>query len=203
MSAEVEIGVDPVAEGGEMQFVQTSDLGLREVVERELRERRAPPQCERFPEKLPPLVGREVPRVSKRALEAIRIDLIRGDLQEIAGRLGHQHVWTQQPAELRDEVVQRRRSRLRRLFAPEVADELFGGQDAARLEEKRREHGPLALAAERHRLVVGTGPRGDRGCRTQASQTSSSTPRALANSGLAARLPAVSQPFRGGSTVVS
>ena len=47
VATELEIGVDPLRNCGEPELVQPPDLRLREILERELRERRSPPRLER------------------------------------------------------------------------------------------------------------------------------------------------------------
>ena len=56
VSAELEVGVDPLLERDEPQLLEPADLRLREVVERELRERRASPERERADEQLAALL---------------------------------------------------------------------------------------------------------------------------------------------------
>ena len=75
---ELELRVDALADNDEAQLLESADLGLREVVERKLGERRTAPERERGHQALPPLLGREPTRVRQCPLEPARIDLLGG-----------------------------------------------------------------------------------------------------------------------------
>ena len=61
LQPELELGVDALADDDEPQFLEPSDLRLREIVERELRERRSTPQRERGLQQRPSLLGGKLP----------------------------------------------------------------------------------------------------------------------------------------------
>ena len=57
VAAELEVGIDPLPVGDQAKLVEPADLGLCEIVERELRERRPAPERERSLEAIAPLLG--------------------------------------------------------------------------------------------------------------------------------------------------
>jgi hypothetical protein len=103
VAAELEQCVDPVLRGLELTLGKPLDLALREVLERELGERRPAPERERRFE------GRERSRgilvlestlpFCRQSLEACRVDLCFGDAQYVPRRLGHQHLPRLRPEE--------------------------------------------------------------------------------------------------------
>src|SRR4029450_11662862 len=68
--AELEIGLDPLFDRGELQLLEPPDLRLREVVEGELGECGAAPEGESFLELLAALARRQPPGADERALGA-------------------------------------------------------------------------------------------------------------------------------------
>ena len=60
VAAELEVGVDPLLDRDEAQLLEPADLRLRQVVERELGERRAAPERERADEQRAALVRRSL-----------------------------------------------------------------------------------------------------------------------------------------------
>ena len=151
VATELEVGVDALGESDETELVQPPDLRLREVLERELRERRSPPQLECAYEMLASLLRREPARVRERALEAVRIDLLGRDPQDVAGGTCLEYVRPQRLPELTDAVLKRCHGRLRRILAPEEVDEPIRRDDTARRERENGEQRALPLTAERNR----------------------------------------------------
>ena len=47
VAAEIQVSLDPLPVSDQAKFLEPADLGLREIVERELRERRPAPKRER------------------------------------------------------------------------------------------------------------------------------------------------------------
>ena len=146
---ELELRVDALADHDEPQLLEPSDLRLREVVERELRERRPTPQRKRGLQKRAPLLCRKPPRVGERLLEPTRVDLVGTDVEHVARRAGVEDVAPQSPTQTSDGVLKRRRRRLWRLLAPERVDEPVGRDDPSRLEHEDREEPALLRTAER------------------------------------------------------
>ena len=76
-----EIGLDSVLDHGEPQLVQAGALSGRELLEREVRERGAPPEGERFAEAFGCLLGftgrqRPAPVLGK-PLEPVQVEVLR------------------------------------------------------------------------------------------------------------------------------
>ena len=65
VAAELEIGLDPLLDRDEPELLEPPDLGLCEVVERELGESRSAPERERLLELLAPLGRRQAPGVRR------------------------------------------------------------------------------------------------------------------------------------------
>ena len=84
--AELEVGLDACPRARPCRSSSRLRSRLRELLVGELRERRPAPEAERALEEVAPLLGRRAPR-SEHPLEAVRVDLLRVDVQDIAGRL--------------------------------------------------------------------------------------------------------------------
>ena len=146
MTAEREIGVDPVLERGETKVFEmrgSRGCGLT----REVRERRAAPQAERLGQPLGRDLGLAATRGVDEVLEAVEVALAVRDPQQVARRLSHEPVaeLTTEPGEV---VLQRRERRGRRLVTPDPVDEALDREDAVRLEQEERQHRAPLDAAE-------------------------------------------------------
>ena len=89
--ATFEIGLDSLFEGSRPKLLEAGDLGLGERLESEVGKRRSSPERERLPELLVASLGLERPCPGNEPLELVDVDLLGGDVQEIAGRLGDDH----------------------------------------------------------------------------------------------------------------
>ena len=181
VATELEIGVDALRKSGETELVQPPDLRLREVLERELRERRSPPQLERAHEMLASLLRREAARVRERALEPVRVDLLGRNAEDVSGGSCLEYVRPQHLSELTDAVLKRCHRRLGRTLAPEEVDEPIRRHDTARRERENGEQRALPLTAERNRSGLVRDlerPRvsGDRASRATLGHRTSSCP---------------------------
>ena len=105
VSAEVELGVDPLLERDHAQLVQPSGLEPGELL-LEVSERRAAPEPERLPEQLPTTRGLAAARACDQALEPVRVDRVRLHREPIAGRLRHQDLPPQRLPQPGDRVLQ-------------------------------------------------------------------------------------------------
>ena len=146
---ELELGVDALADHDEAQLLESPNLGLCEVVEGKLGERRTAPERERCGQALPPLLGRESTRIRQCLLEPARIDLLGGRVQHVAGRTGLEDVGPERTTEPSDGVLERRRRRSRRLLTPEEVDQSLRRDDAPGLQQEDREKRALLGAPER------------------------------------------------------
>ena len=146
---ELEVGVDPLLEGVEPQFVEPPDLALRERLEGEIGERRAAPHRQGATKLRGALDGLARTRVGQQPLEAGRIELLRLDLHEVTGRPRDEDLRAQHLAELRDEILERGRCRLRRLLTPELVDDPVGRDRLAAPGQEQTQERTLLLAAKR------------------------------------------------------
>ena len=84
-------------------------------------------------------------------------------VERVAGRLRHEDSGAEHLPELRDEVLQRRARRARRVLAPERVDQPVDRHDASGLEQQEREHCALLQPAEEERArsprTTSRGPR--------------------------------------------
>ena len=85
VAPELEVGVDSLPMDDEPQLFESPDLRLREVVKRELGERRPAPERERLLKAVAPLLWRKSTAVGESSLEAARVDLIRLNPEDVAG----------------------------------------------------------------------------------------------------------------------
>ena len=73
---ELDVGRDPLFDRDQAELVESADLVLRPLLERELRQRRAAPQFERPDEQGASLVRGRPARVAQQPLEASGVDLL-------------------------------------------------------------------------------------------------------------------------------
>jgi hypothetical protein len=150
VATELEQRVDPVLRRLELTLGESLDLALREVLERELGERRPAPERDRGLQRRERsrwilVLERTLP-FGRQPLEACRVDLCLGDAQHVARRLRRQHLpslGTEEAAQLRDVALNGLRGSARRPLAPERVDERVDGDDLAPPEKKRHEEGAL------------------------------------------------------------
>ena len=104
VAPECEVGVDPQLQRGEPDLLEPGDGRLREALVGEVRERRTPPQRQRVAQPLR-RVGRQAaseqaPPLVHQPLEAVEIELVGLDPDDVAGRSRRQHVLRQAPCEV-------------------------------------------------------------------------------------------------------
>ena len=151
MPAELEVGVDPFSVSDEPELLEPPNLGLCEVVKREVRERGATPQRKRALQQVPPLLGRKPPRIDERALEPTRVELVGCEAEDIARRAGLEHVRAEDLPEAGDRVLQGRCRSLRCVLAPQEIDESVHRDHAPDVEQEDGQKAALPVAAERDR----------------------------------------------------
>ena len=142
VAPEREVGVDPELDCCQPDLLEPGDRRLGEALVGEVRERRAPPQRQRVAQPLR-RVGRQAaseqaPPLVHQALEAVEIELVGLDPDDVAGRSGRQHVLRKRLAKSRDVDPQRGGGVLGRVLAPELVDQPVSGNDLVGVEE---EHG--------------------------------------------------------------
>ena len=150
VAPECEVGVDPELDCCQPDLLEPGDGCLGEALVGEVRERRAPPQRQRVAEPLR-RVGRQAareqaPPLVHQPLEAVEIELVGLDPDDVAGRSGRQHVLRKRLAQPRDVDAQRGGGVLGRVLAPELVDQPVSGNDLVGVEEepgeKRTRLGP-------------------------------------------------------------
>ena len=141
-----QVEVDPRLEDRQPALVEARRRGLREGLVREVRERRPTPERECLAEVVRP--GLREP------LEAIDVELVGLDADEVPRRTGHDPVGAEGVPERVDVHLQRvRRARGRRL-APDPVDEPVGGDGLVRNEQELGEQRPRPRPPERHGHAV-------------------------------------------------
>ncbi len=145
---------------GQPELFQPVRLVVQRGVRVELRVRRAVPQAECGGE---PVTGaarvtgfEQAPSVGHQVLEAEDVDLLRVQLQYVPRRAVAQERCAlgggrgvEGAAQVRDVTLQRGDRVARRLLAPQLLDEEFGGHHPAQADEQQREKCPLARRSER------------------------------------------------------
>lgn len=134
---ERQIGTDAILQRREPPLGQPGDVGLRERLEREVRERLPPPKPERRPQRAGS-VGRRggqlVPALLGEALETHRVDPVGVDGKQVSRLTGEQNLAHLAPSSIRlDSAPQVRHVRLERvgrrlrwLCTPEHLEEAIG-----------------------------------------------------------------------------
>ena len=138
-----EVGVDPQLDRGHPDFLEPGNGGLGEALVDEVRERRTSPQRQRVAQPLR-RVGREpagehAPALVDQPLEALEVELVRSDADQVAGRPRLQHVLRKRLAEPRDVDAQSRGRVVGRALAPELVDQPVGWDDLVGVEEQHGE----------------------------------------------------------------
>ncbi len=152
MTPEREVGVDPELDCSQPDLLEPGDRRLGEALVGEVRERRASPERQRVAEPLRRVgrqaAGEQAPSLVHEALEAVEIELVGLDPDDVAGRSGRQHVLRKRLAQSRDVDAQRSGGVLGRVLAPELVDQPVGGNDLVRVEEEHGEKRTRLEAAE-------------------------------------------------------
>ena len=112
------------------------------------------PERKRFPQQLRALLGLGAAGLRDERFEARQVEPIAVDAQDVAGRLRLQRLRTEELSQMRYEILERRRRRLRGSFTPQLVDEPLGRNDLARVHEEERQQRSLLLAAQRNRAVI-------------------------------------------------
>ena len=160
VTAQSELGFEALLQAGEPQLFEMRALDLGERLLGELRERRPAPQVKRLAQPLGrrgDVARRERGRAfAAQRREAHGVDRLRIGGDEVAGRLGAQHVGGQHLAQLRDVDLDHLRCRRGHVLAPQVVDQPMHRDRAVGAEHQPRQQRALLAAAkrERRRAVV-------------------------------------------------
>jgi hypothetical protein len=136
VAAEGEVGVDAGLERREPQLVQARDLGLQRLLGRQVGERRAAPQRERGAQERGGVLDAAGRRgragVGDALLEALEVELARGDAQEVAGAARLEDAargGLEQLAQRDDVHLQRLERTVGRGLAPQRVDQPVAGDN--------------------------------------------------------------------------
>ena len=147
-AAELELGLDALLEGTQPELIQPRRFVLGEGLVGEVAERRPAPELQRLTQQLDPPAGVRCLCLVEQPLEAAGIDCFLLDSERVSGSARLDHTGPQDLAKLGDRVLQRRRGRWGRTFAPQLCDQALSGDDFARVKNKQRQHGALSLPTE-------------------------------------------------------
>ena len=153
VSSEAEQPLDPSLDRLEAQLLETMDLGLGELRERELAERRAAPEGERFLERRERrlrIIVEESPSFGRELLEPAGVDAGVVDPEQVPGGPGLE--WAvlsgllEDAAEVGDIALDGLCGRARGLLPPQRVHERVGRDHLATPEEEHREQRALAAS---------------------------------------------------------
>lgn len=139
-------------------LLQLGSFRLVDGLSREVGERLARPEIERAPQ----ILGR-ISRPSRsesshrrfdEALESSEVELLRLELQPVAGPMPLDALGAQHLAEPVHVHLERRDGGPRRLGAPESVDDPVSRCDRVRVQEQQRQQGPLLRRSQRERPCV-------------------------------------------------
>jgi hypothetical protein len=153
VASELEIGVDPLLQRGEPQLLEARDLGLSERLEREVCERRPAPERQGLAQAIRRDLGFGLPGLAQQRVEPIEIDLVSVELESVARCPCDEHLGAERLAQPGHVSVKCRRRGLGRVLAPQIVDQLVGGDDLVRVEEQNRKQRALLRAAEGDRSL--------------------------------------------------
>ena len=156
--AERELGLDPVLERGQAQLLEPHDFGFGKRLERQIRQRPAPPERECGGEPLSGIrcvaVGERGTPLVDQALEAHEVDALEFALKLVSGRARDDHSLTERLAEVRDVDLERVCGARRRGLAPDALDQRVRRDRLVRAEQEHREHRSLLCATEIDALLA-------------------------------------------------
>ena len=147
LAAELELSLEPVLPCRYARLFEPGGLGHHRVFELDVREGRPTPEPERFAQARRPLLRRFARGVSDDALEAVDIDHIPRNVEQVTRRASDEHLGTEHLPELRDEVLERADGCLRGFVAPELVHQPIRRDDLTGAQREEREQGALFLAA--------------------------------------------------------
>jgi hypothetical protein len=150
--AELELGLHPLLVGERPQLLDPADVGRGEGREAEILERLAVEEGERRAEQLRALAWPAPRRVRDEPLDAVEIDLVFPDDEDVAVTAGPDPVRAERLAKARDVPLHRVACRRRRAFLPERLDRLVDRHELPGAEEQQREERP-ALCLRRRRVA--------------------------------------------------
>ncbi len=155
VTAELDLGLEPVLECRQTHLVEARDLGLQERLEGEVGERRPAPERQRVRERRRALGRRQGRRIPDETLEAPRVDGAGVDPEDVSGGAGLDRLPTERSPEAVDGVLHDRFGGRRRLAVPEVVEQRVHRDDRSRVEREVGEQGALPRTTQREPLTRG------------------------------------------------
>ena len=164
--AQPQMRLDAQLQGGQPERLQPACLGLHELLEGDVRQRRAPPQRQGGAQHRRRAVGivavERAAALAHPLLQHGGVELLGGHREQVAAVDGPQHGRArvrigerlQRLAQPRDRHLQRLGRVGGDVLVPERVGDLVRGHRAVRVEQQQRQQGPLLRAAERDGRVV-------------------------------------------------
>jgi hypothetical protein len=153
--SELELSLDKLFARGRLELLEACDFDVCERFEREIRQRRAPPERKRLVEQHGTALGSTaLGGLGDQALEAMQVDALRVDVEHVAGLLGTDRLAPQNLAQIGDEVLERADRRFGWLARPELFDEPVRGDDLAGIEQQQSQEGPPLSPRELERAPL-------------------------------------------------
>ena len=148
-----EVGVDASLEHLEPRLLQVRQRPGEEALAGQIGERLAAPELEGRPQDAGGLLAatlvEEPAALGAESLEPEQVELLRSDREHVSGPAGLEHlVGLEQPPQPRDVLVNRARSIVRSVVAPEFLDQPVARDDGPRPEQQQREQAALLDPAE-------------------------------------------------------
>jgi hypothetical protein len=157
VTTERKLGLDSILGGRQPQLLEPGGLDPSEWSIGEIDERGPAPQRERFAQLLSRLRGvacREVgPCLLDDALEPIRVQLPGLDAKQVAGTAGDEQLGLQEPAQLRDAVLDDLGRCRRRIALPELVNQAIARDDLVCMQQENRQQLALAHSAQLDRTI--------------------------------------------------
>jgi hypothetical protein len=158
--AEGEVGGEPVLDRGEASILESCRGATGELLVRELDQGWPAPQCDRLGETFTRLRRgsgvEQLPTLVGEALEAAEVDLLRVDVEPVAGGFPDEGLRLlpaasagfDRASQAGDVGLQRPRRRARRSFAPHALDQRIDRDDPSGGDEEHRQQMPGLAAAD-------------------------------------------------------
>jgi hypothetical protein len=154
VTARLQVGVHTVLERGEPQALESGDLRSREVLVREVCERRPTPHRERLAKPSRRALRGRFARLGNDLLEARAVELVRLDAQQVARLARDESPLAELLAQARDVDLDALGRRARRPLRPQVIDQPRSRDDLVRMQQQDREQRALLSRPEVQRAPV-------------------------------------------------